>query len=125
MAIAEAGVEEANKQIEAQKIAITAASEKVQLARVYRDKQKEYVDKEITGNKETLKAAEIAVKQAEKGVQGEEARLAVVEAVKHKAECYVAAAEIAVKGKQAQLDEARNAVKECVLRSRGWNAASH
>lgn len=117
LAIAQAGVEEANKQIEAQKIAITAAKQKVDLARILRDKQKELDQKGIGGSKETLKAAEVAVKQAETGVRGEEARIAVVEAVQRKAEGYVAAAQVAIKGKQAQLDEAQNAVKQCVLRA--------
>lgn len=117
LAIAEAGVEEANKQIEAQKIAIVAARKKVDLARILRDKQKGFEDKGIGGDKETLKAAEINVEQAETGVRAEAAKLAVVEAIKRKAEGFVAAAQVAVKGKQAQLDEAHNAVKNCVLRA--------
>lgn len=117
LAIAEAGLEETNKQIEAQKIAIVAARKKVDLARILRDKHKGFEEKGIEGNKETLRAAEIGVEQAETGVQAEEAKLAVVEAIKRKTEGYVAAAKVAIRGKQAQLDESNNAVKQCVLRA--------
>ncbi|HEY7329389.1 MAG TPA: hypothetical protein VH592_17240 [Gemmataceae bacterium] len=117
LAIAEAGVIEADKEIEAQKRAIAVAQNRVEMARILRDKQKRFEKEGIEGNKETLQAAEISVKQAELGVEAEEAKLAVVQAKKHQAEGYVAAAKENIKAKQAQLDEARNAVKECVVRA--------
>lgn len=117
LAIAEAGVEEANKQIEAQKIAIAAAQENVEKARLAYNKQNEWEKKGLQGDKESVQAAKISVNQAEKGVKGEEAKLAIMEATKRRAEALVEAAKARIKGKQDQLDEAQNAVKECVLRA--------
>lgn len=117
LAIAEAGVDEADKQIEAQKKAIAAAQIKVDMARILRDKQKRFEKQGIGGDKETVQVAEKAVEQAELGVQGEHAKLAVMGAVKRKAKGFVAAAKVHVEGKEAQLDEARQAVNECVLRA--------
>lgn len=119
LAIAEAGVEEANKQIEAQKIAIAAARQRVDQAQLLYNKQKRFEKQGfvVEGDKETVQAAEITVKQAEKGVQGEEAKLAAIEAAKRRVDGLVAAAQTQIRGKQAQLEEAQNAVKECVLRA--------
>jgi multidrug resistance efflux pump len=117
LAIAETGVGEADKQIEAQKTAIALARINVELARILRDKQKGYEEKGIGGDKESLKAAEKAVEKAELGVQAEQKKLAIMEDVKHKAEGYVAAAKVKVEGKQLQLDKARHAVEECVVRA--------
>jgi multidrug resistance efflux pump len=117
LAIAEAGVEEVDKQIEAQKNAIAAAGNKVKLAHLGHDKQKRFEEKGIEGDKETLQAAEIAVQQAELAVKGEEAKLVVMQATKSKVEGYVDAAKENIKAKQAQLDEARNAVMECIVRA--------
>jgi multidrug resistance efflux pump len=116
LAIAEAGVDEANKQIAAQKIAIDAARKKVEQARLLRDKQKKFARDGIA-DKEMTQAAEITLEQAELAVQGEEAKLAIAEAAKRKAEGYVAAAKDLIAAKQAQLDEARHAVSECVVRA--------
>jgi multidrug resistance efflux pump len=117
LANAEAEVAEVEKRIAAQKIAITDAGEKVKLAKILRDKQKKFEKEGIGGDKESLQAAEIAVTRAELGVRGEEATLAVIEAAKRKAEGYVALAKTGVEGKKAQLDEARHAVSECVVRA--------
>jgi multidrug resistance efflux pump len=114
-AVAQAGVEEANRQIEAQKIAILAARKKVDMARILLDKQKRFERQGIEGDKETVQAAQIAVEQAETAVRGEEAKLAVMKAAKRKAEELAAAAEALVEGKQAQLEEARRAVDECIV----------
>lgn len=115
LAIAEAGVEEAEKQMEAQKKAIAVAQNNVELAGILRDKQKRYEEEKIAGDKESLKAAEIAVKNAELRVRAEQDKLAAIEPVKRKAEGYVAAAKVKVEGKQLQLDKARHAVDECVV----------
>jgi multidrug resistance efflux pump len=117
LAIAEAGVDEADKQIEAQKKAIEAARNKVELARLAHDKQKRFLEDKIEGDKETVQAAKIAVDQANLAVQGEERKLDLMEAKKRSAEGYVAAAKENIQGKQAQLDEARHAVSECVVRA--------
>jgi|SRR5579884_311889 len=117
LAIAEAGVDEADKQIEAQKTAIAVARKRVEMARLAYNKQKNFEEKGLEGDKATVQGAKLAVEQAELGVQGEQKKLAVMEAAKRKAEGYVAAAKVNVAAKQAQLDEARNAVNECVLRA--------
>jgi multidrug resistance efflux pump len=117
LAIAEAGVFEADKEIEAQKKAVEVAQGKVDMAGILRDKQKRFERQGIEGDKETVQVAEISVKQAERGVAVEEAKLALIEAKKHQAEGYVLAAKESVKAKEAQLDEARNAVNECVVRA--------
>jgi multidrug resistance efflux pump len=117
LAIAEAGVGEADKQIEAQKTSIALARINVELARIIRDKQKRFEEKGIAGDKESLQAAEKAVEKAELGVQAEQKKLAIMEDVKHKAEGYAAAAKVKVEGKQLQLDKARHAVDECVVRA--------
>jgi multidrug resistance efflux pump len=117
LAIAEAGVDVADKQIEAQKTAIAVARKRVEMARLVYDKQKNFEEKGLEGDKATVQGAKLAVEQAELGVQGEQKKLAVIEVEKRKAEGYVAAAKVNVAAKQAQLDEARNAVNECVVRA--------
>lgn len=119
LAIAEAGAEEANKQIEAQKIAIAAARKRMDQAQLLYDKQKRFEKQGflVEGDKETVQAAKISVELAEEGVRGEEAKLAVMEAAKRRAEGLLAAAQTQMRGRQVQVDEAQNAVKECVLRA--------
>ncbi len=117
LAIAEAELDKANEAIGAQKIAIAVARKNVEKARISRDKQKTFLKEEVSGNRETVQVAEITVDQAELAVKGEEAKLALAEAGKRIAEKYVAAARTNIEAKQAQLDEARNAVKECVVRA--------
>jgi multidrug resistance efflux pump len=117
LAIAEAGVDVAGKQIEAQNTAIAVARKRVEMARLAYNKQKSFEEKGLDGDKATVQGAKLAIEHAELGVQGEQKKLAVIEAEKRKAEGYVAAAKVNVAAKQAQLDEARNAVNECVVRA--------
>lgn len=117
LAIAEAQADKVQVEIAAQKIAIAAAKKNVDKANILRRKQKEYEEKGVSGDKETLQVAEITVEQAELAVKGEEGKLAVAESGKRIAEEYVAAARIKIEAKQAQLDEAHNAVNECVVRA--------
>jgi HlyD family secretion protein len=117
LTIAKARLEQADKQIEAQKIAIAAAQKNVEKARLQHDKQKQFEKERISGDKETVQVAAITVEQAEYAVRGEKAKLALAEMAKREAEGYVAMAQANVEAKQAQLKEANNAVEECVVRA--------
>lgn len=117
LTIAETKLEEANKQIEGQKTAIAAAQKNVDKARIQRDKKKDLEKKGLEGDKESVQAAEITFEQAELGVRGEQQKLALAEVAKREAEGYVALARTNVEAKQVQLEEAENAVKECVVRA--------
>jgi multidrug resistance efflux pump len=117
LAIAEAGVEEASKQIEAQKTAILVARKNVDKARILLERQKRFEKQGLEGDKDTVRNAEITVEQAELGVKGEEEKRAFMEATKRRAEKLVAAAEAKVEGKQAQLEEAQDAVDKCIFRA--------
>ena len=118
LAIAQAQVNKANAEIAAQKIAVSAAGKNVEKAQILLGKQRDYEKVgEVGVDKETLRIAEITVEQAKSAVQGEQGKLAIAESGKRIAEEYVAAAGIKIEAKQAQLEEARNAVKECVVRA--------
>jgi multidrug resistance efflux pump len=117
LAVAKAELDKANKGIAAHQIAIKVAENELKKARLRRSKDKDYQREGIGGNKETVEAAEITVAEAELGVQGERAKLDLAESDKRKAEAYVAAAQIKIEAKELQLDEAKNAVKECVVRA--------
>lgn len=117
LTIAEAGVSEADTQIEAQKLAIADARDKVATARILYDKQKKWLEKGLEADKETVQAAKITVGRAERAVQLEETKLAGMKTAKRKAEAYVAAAKELIVAKEAQLEEARNALGECLVRA--------
>lgn len=117
LAIAEAKLEQANKHIEAQKTAIAAAQKNVDKARLDLDKQRDFEKRKIGGDKETVQAAEITLDQAKLAAQGEEQKLAIAQAAKREAEAYVTAMRASVEAKKAQLDEAKHAVNECVVRA--------
>ena len=117
LAVAEAQADKVQAEIAAQKIAIAVAKKNVEKARILRSKQKDYEKAEVEGNKATLQVAEITVEQAELAVKGEEGKLAVAQSGTRIAEEYVAAARIKIEAAQAQLDEAHNAVNECVVRA--------
>ncbi|MGH7173441.1 MAG: HlyD family secretion protein [Gemmataceae bacterium] len=117
LAIAQARLKQANKQIEAQKTAIAVARKNVAKARLLHDKQKRFAKGGISGDTETVQVAEITVEQAELAVRGEEHKLVLAELAKREVEGYVAVAQANVEAKQAQLKEANNAVEECVVRA--------
>jgi multidrug resistance efflux pump len=117
LAIAEAQVNKVQAEIAAQKIAVAVAKKNVDKARILRSKQKDYEKVGVAGNEATLQVAEITVEQAELAVKGEEGKLAIAESGKRIAEEYVSAAQIKIEAVQAQLDEANNAVNECVVRA--------
>jgi HlyD family secretion protein len=117
MAVAQARVQQIEKQIAAQQQAIAAANVDLDRARVDRDHQKRFQKEGIEGDTATVKNAELVVKKAQAGVQAEQEKLAALEAGKREAEGYVAVAKANIEGKEAQRDEARNAVNECVVRA--------
>lgn len=116
LAVAEARVEEASKQIAAQQEAIDAAKIEVDRARLARDKQRQLRSDNLA-DKEAVQNAELLWKKAQVGVRAEEKKLAVYQAAKREAESLVPVARANIDGKQAQLDEARYAVSECVVRA--------
>lgn len=116
-AVAEARVAEADAQIAAQQEAIDAANVKVKQAQLVLEKQKRFKSEGIT-NAEEFKNAELTVHLAEIGVKVEQRKLDAAKAAKRVAESFVNAARANVETRQIQLDEARNAVKECVVRAR-------
>lgn len=113
---AEARIAEADKQIAAQEVAIKAAKIKVDQAQVALKRQKRFAKDDI-GDNEELQNAVLTVRLAEEGVRGEQKKLDAVKAAKAAAEPLAAAAGENVEAKQAQLEEAQNAVKECVVRA--------
>lgn len=115
--IAEAQLEQAKRQSVAQKIALDAAKKNVERATLLFNKKKDFLKRGVEGNEETVKEAEISVEQANLAVKGEEQKLALAESATSIAERNVALAKENIKGKQAQLDEAKNAVQECVVRA--------
>jgi multidrug resistance efflux pump len=117
LAASEGRLEQATKSIEAQQTAITNAQKNVAKARLERDKKRDWEKKEIGGDKESVQAAEITLEQAKLAVKGEEQKLAIAKAAKREAEGAVGALRAGVDAKEAQLKEAENAVKECVVRA--------
>lgn len=116
LAVAETRVEEASKQIAAQQEAIDAAKIEVDRARVARDQQERLKRDDLTVTA-SLENAELLLKKAQVGVRAEQKKLELAQAVKRQAESLVPVARANIEGKQAQLDEARNAVEECVVRA--------
>jgi multidrug resistance efflux pump len=115
-AVAEARVDEADKQIAAQLVAIEAAKIKVKQAQLALEKQKRFQGNSMS-DVEAVQNADLTVRLAEKGVLGEQMKLDAAKLAKREAERLVAAARSNVEVRQAQLDEAQNAVNECVVRA--------
>ena len=116
LAVAEGSVEKASKQIAAQQEAIDAAKIEVDRARVARDEQKRLKRDDLT-LREALENAELLWIKAQGGVRVEQKKLDLAKAAKRQAESLVPVARANIEDKKAQLDEARNAVKECVIRA--------
>jgi multidrug resistance efflux pump len=116
LTIAEAQVKKADAEIAAQKVVIAVAQKNVKKAQILRDKEKGWVADNIA-TKDAAQVAQITVEQAEEGVKAAQAKLAVIEAGKREAEGYVAAARTNMEFKQIQIEEAQNAVNECVVRA--------
>ncbi len=116
LAVAEARVKEADEQITAQQRAIEDAKLKVDQARIARDQQKR-LESGTLADTEAVQNAEILLQRAKNGVQAEQQKLAMAQAAKRTAEDLVAAAKANIEGKQGLLDEANNAVKQCIVRA--------
>ena len=116
LAVAEAHVEEAIKQIDAQQEAINAATIEVDRARLARDKQKRLKGNDLNVAEE-LENAELLLRKAKIGVLAEQRKSTVFQTAKREAEKLVEVARANIEGKQALLDEASNAVNECVVRA--------
>ncbi len=116
LAVAEARVKEADEQIAAQQKAIEDAKLKVDQARIARDQQKR-LESGTLADTEAVQNAEILLQRAKNGVQAEQQKLALARAAKRTAEDLVAAAKANIEGKQGLLDEANNAVKQCIVRA--------
>lgn len=116
LTVAEARVKEASEQIAAQQEAIEDAKLKVEQARIARDQQERLGSKELA-EKEAVQNAELLLRRAKNGVHAEKQKLAMAQAAKRTAEGLVAVAKANVEGKQALLDEATNAVKQCIVRA--------
>jgi multidrug resistance efflux pump len=113
---AEARVAEADTHIAAQQEAIEAARLKVNQAEIAVNQQKRR-NRDKLNPIEELQNAEVTAKLAAEGVKVEQRKLDAAKAAKGVAERLVSAARANVKARQAQLDKARNALKECVVRA--------
>lgn len=116
VAVAEAESATLDEQIAAQQVAIEAAKKDVDRARNLRDEKRKYKDEGLGGKTEAVDA-EIQFEKAQLGVRAEQQKLKALESGKRKAQGYAAVARANVKAKQALLEEAKNAVKECVVRA--------
>jgi multidrug resistance efflux pump len=117
LALAEAKVKQLDEQIAAQQAAVDAAQIDVQRAGLKHDKMKRFQQNGVEGDTESVKDAELLVKKAKEGVHGEERKLAALQAGREQAAGAVKLANIDIKAKEAQLNEAQNAVNECVVRA--------
>ncbi|HEY7312650.1 MAG TPA: HlyD family efflux transporter periplasmic adaptor subunit [Gemmataceae bacterium] len=116
LAQAEARVKVIDQQIAAQKEAVEAAQIKVKRARILLERKKrlQKIDDAVA---EEVQDAELQVEEAKVGVKGEERKLAAYQAGRRPAEGDVKRAGEDIEAKEAQLEEAQNAVKECVVRA--------
>jgi len=103
------------KRIAVQQQAIEAATRDVELARVQRDKAQTRYEHKTGGSREDVDSAELLIKKAEAALNGEKAKLALLKA--QQPAHAVALAEQDLNAKMVDLDKARQAVKECVLRA--------
>jgi multidrug resistance efflux pump len=118
---AQAAVQQLNLKIEAQREGIEVTRADLDRAKSNRDREKSFESKvERQGSEQssqTVKDLDYLVKKAESGVRAEEKKLAALEAGRPEAEAAVKGARLEIDAKKAQVEEAENAVKECVLRA--------
>ena len=112
--VAEQKANQYRQQIAAQKEAVNAASEDVKQARINRDKQKRNYEKELV-DKQVAENAEALLQKAEAALRGKQKELAALEAIDP--EEGVKLARLNVGLREAQLEQAREAVKQHVLRA--------
>lgn len=114
--LAGARVKQLDEQINAQKGAIAIAQLEVKRANIQLDKQKRFQKSDV-GDTEEVQNAELLVKEAEEHVRAEEKKLAAFQAGREQAAGAIELAGDDIDAKEAQLQEAENAVKECVVRA--------
>jgi multidrug resistance efflux pump len=112
--VAEQKAKQYREQIAAQKEAVNVASEDVKQARINRDKQKKDYEKELVG-KQVVENAEALLQKAEAALRGKQKELAALEAIDP--DEGVKVARLNVELRQAQSEQAREAVKQHVLRA--------
>jgi multidrug resistance efflux pump len=112
---AETKVGQHEKQVEAQAAAVEAARSKVAAARASADKARRYFRERLGGSAEDVKAADKLAEEAEAGVKAEQAKLAVLRALKP--QVAVDLSEIDVRAKKQDVEKASLGVRECVLRA--------
>jgi multidrug resistance efflux pump len=112
--VAEQKAKQYLKQIAAQKEAVNVASKDVDQARINRDKQKKDYENEIV-DKQVADNAEILLQKAEAALRGKQKELAALEAIDP--EEGVKVARLNVELREVQLQEARKAVDEHVIRA--------
>ncbi len=117
LTLAQAKVNQLDQEIAAQQEAVEAAKIEVQRASLLRDKRKRFESQGLEGDAEIVKDAELLVRKAERGVQAEQRKLDAFKAGREQAAGAVKLARQDIKAKEAQLEEAQNAVKECVVRA--------
>lgn len=116
LAAAEVDLQLLDRQITAQQQAIAAAQIEVQRAQNMLAKNKRFQEKDI-GDPEMVKDSELLVQKAETAVRGEQEKLDILKATRPKVEAGVQGAKRNIHANKAQLEEAENAVKDCVLRA--------
>ncbi len=104
------------RQVAAQRQAVAAAQVDVDLARVQRDKAKRRFESGSgVVSKEDVESADLLVKKAEVGLQGEKDKLAGLEALNPDLAVDLAGRE--VEAKKVLLQKAEQALKECTVRA--------
>jgi multidrug resistance efflux pump len=117
LTIAEAKIEPFEQQIGAQKEAVNVAGDNVKRAKNKRDTEKDLLQKGAGGSAESVKDAEIQVRQAEASVRAEQKKLAALEAGRPQLEGAIKLRHMDIDAKEAQLKEAQKGVDECVVRA--------
>ena len=103
LALAEAKLKPFEEQVAAQKEAVTAAGIKVKRAQNRLDTEKGFLKKDVGGSPETVKDAELQVKEANVGIQAEQRKLAALEAGRSQLEGAIKLRHMDIEAKQAQL----------------------
>jgi multidrug resistance efflux pump len=116
LALAKAKVKQVDEQIAAQGAAVAAAQIKVKRVGILLAK-KERLNKSNVADADEVRDADFQVKEAEEGVRAEQRKLAAFQAGREQAAGAAELAGIDIDAKEAQLQEAQNAVDECVVRA--------
>jgi len=107
--------EQHRKQIKAQEAGVEAVRRKEISARAQADKARRWRQDRLGGSAEDVKAAEALVGEAQAGVKAEQAKLEVLRAQKPRVA--VELADINVRAKKEDVEKAKLALRECVVRA--------